>query len=654
MTGFWAAAGPMVVWAALTLVGWVALGVAGVPRRALRLVASLPAALLCVVLVALLQTKVPLPFGWPAIVGAALSVGALAAGLGAGWRLLRRPAPPPRTPEPSESIPIVLLALAGSAALGFFVMWLSGGARWDIASQTWDSFFDANAVRAAWETGRVDPIRISDFAYTSPFNTYYPSFFHALAVLVMQATGADAVSATNVTAGLIAGAIWPPMVALATGYLFGGSRRILLPALVLAWGFHGMPWSPLGWGVLWATGLAATAVPLAIALFAGMLGVTRVPRNRVRATGLFVASLILVAVMHPRIGVVTATVLIVPWMWVVGGSARAAWQADRRGTAFVGVVLVGAPLVVLAGAGLWVGRSNAELVARAWPILQGRFAELLQYAIGGAAQSVPQLLVAALVAVGVVAAWRTPQLRWLVLLFVAAVAIDVVTATTIYVRPINAVARFWYNDRHRTIVVPPAAAVPLAVLGLEWVRTVAAQRLSWARWRTQVVAGLAAVTMVWGAWGGLVYLRPTYSEAAADPRLSFVSPADIEFYAKVADLVTPGQRVLNNPWDGSGLLYAYTGVRPVFMLLNGTSSTYNGVVMRDGLLTMTKDDACLYLKADSVHWVLNGGPVSLSNPELPPQVTPGMDIPSSGLWALTLVLEEGDRRLYRVTGCGAY
>ena len=35
-----------------------------------------------------------------------------------------------------------------------------------------------------------------------------------------------------------------------------------------------------------------------------------------------------------------ATVLIVPWMWVVGGSARAAWQADRRGTAFVGVVPV--------------------------------------------------------------------------------------------------------------------------------------------------------------------------------------------------------------------------------------------------------------------------------------------------------------------------
>lgn len=655
MTVVQAALGPMVAWGSLALVGWVSMGLAGVPRGSIRAVASVPVALAVIVALGLVQLKVPVPFHWSTVAILAWTLGGAVGGL----RRLRTPSPEAdRSGGPSFSGERgwgwVLLALAGSAAVGFFVVWSATGYQWAVVSQTWDAYFDANAVRAGWETQVLAPTRISEFAYPSALGNYYPSAFHSLAVFVMQVTGADAVSAANMAAGLLAGAVWPATAALAALYIMGGGRRTLVGGLVLAWGFHGMPWSPLGWGVLWATGLAGTAVPFAVATFAGMLGVTRVPRSRALATLLFIPSLGLVAVLHPRIAVVTSAVLCAPWVWHQGGRAIMLWRGSQRPWAAVRVLLALLPLAILAVAALVVGRTNGELVARAWPILQGRLAELAQYAIGGPAQSVPQIFVALLVAVGVVVAWREPGMRWLVVLLAAAIALDVATATTNYVRPFNALARFWYNDRHRTIVVPPTAAVLLAVMGLTWVQGAVDRRLAHGVRRKGVVAVVAALTVTWGAWGGLTTLRPSYADASADPRMSFVSQEDRQFYARVAEVVPAGQRVLNNPWDGSGLLFAYTGVRPVFMLLNGTSSTYNGVVLRDHLVTMSRADACTYLKADSVHWVLNGGQVSLSSPDLPPQVAPGMQIPETGFWATTLVLSQGDLRLYQVTGCGSY
>lgn len=312
--------------------------------------------------------------------------------------------------------------------------------------------------------------------------------------------------------------------------------------------------------------------------------------------------------------------------------------------------LVAGPSLLLAFVALKVGRGDGELVARAWPILQGRGAEVMQYLIGGTAQSVPQILVAGLVLIGLILAWREKTFRWLVVVFLVAVALDVATATTNYVRPFNAIARFWYNDRHRTVVVPPAAGVMLAVLGWEWVRSRARDRWPGTAWGPRLTGALAVIVLAWGAVGGQRYLASTYADAADDPVASFVSPRDIAFYEKVAQRVRPGERVLNNPWDGSGMLYAYTGVRTAFYTLNGNPSTVNGAFLQRGLVTLSRKDACTAFQDDGIHWVINGGAVSGGNPALTPQVAPGMEIPPD-FWATRLVLQDGELRLYEVVGC---
>ena len=645
------------MWVALTCVGAVAVWLSGF-RGVVVPAAGLPVTALAVTAFGLMQEVVRLPFSWATLVTVAWLSGALvglARRLHSGhWGLSRDAGA--RVEDSGGNCWPVAAALAASIATAYMVMWLSTGGDLQVASQTWDAFFDANAVRAASESQVIAPTQLSAFAYAYPVINYYPSTFHGLAVLAMQATGSDAVTATNISAALLAGGLWPATVALASRYLWGGGRGVLLAAVTIAWGMHGMPWAPLGWGVLWATSLAGAAVPLVVVTFGGLLGVTRAPRDRRLAGLLFVASLALVGVLHPRVAVVTSTVLVAPWVWVFGGSAAGP------------AALAGMPVVLLAAAALLVGRGNGELVARAWPILQGRVSEIVQYLIGGPEQSMPRLLVATLVVAGIVLAWRERSLRWLVVLHLSAVGLDIATATTNYVPPFNAIARFWYNDRHRTIIVPPAVAVPLALLAWEWASSVARGR--WGRWadapggirrgvwggdrgrRPSVSFVLAVVVGASGAIGAVSYLRPFYAKAATDPVVGFVSPREIAFYQRVAQVVPPGERVLNNPWDGSGLLYAYTGVRTVFYVLNGVPGTNAGVVLRERLLTMSHAEVCTEMKADGVQWIINGGAVP-PTPSLPPQIAPGMEVPAD-FWATTPVLQDGDLRLYRVTGCGAH
>ena len=49
-------------------------------------------------------------------------------------------------------------------------------------------------------------------------------------------------------------------------------------------------------------------------------------------------------------------------------------------------------------------------------------------------------------------------------------------------------------------------------------------------------------------------------------------------------------------------------------------------------------------------WVLNGGRAYEAN-GIERDDAPGMQIPD-GFWATSLVLQEGDRKLFKVTGCG--
>lgn len=605
---------------------------------------AVPVAVLVLTGLGLVQHVMDFRFGPPsATVG--LVVAAIMAAVGG---VLVRRGRPRRSTSAAEraDATITLAGLGVTTALAGAAVWLAGGSTWQTVSQTWDALFDANAVRYAYESGIVDPMRISDFAYPYPQHIYYPTGMHVLGSLHLALFGGNAVVSTNVIAAVIAGTLWPATALIATQFVLGGGRLRTLATLLAAAGFHGV-WAPLGWGVLWATALANTMMPLAVAGAAGVLGLTRVRRERRVSMLLLAVGLGAVGLLHPRILVVALVLFSGWWTWWLG--SRAWVGRARRGLAVVTAGVAVLPWLVLVVAGLRFAKGDSTYFARQWDVERSWLAEIFGYAVDGPNATIPNLLVGAALILGAVVAWRHPKLRWIVVLYAGALAFDILTANLQGFRPYAAVARFWYNDRYRTIGMPPAFGVLLVTLGVEraWAWTTA--RWSVPGMRRALAAAVSLAVLAVGTWSATDFLSIRYRVAAESPTASLVSAADREIYAQIAQLVGPGERVLNNANDGSALLYAYTGVKPVFYLAGVRSSTIGGQQLWEKLTLMEPRNTCDLLRADGIRWILNGGEPYQAG-IIGPQYAPGMQVPAD-YFATTLRLHVGQVKLYEVTGC---
>ena len=631
---FWAAlwcSGVLVAWLARPTIGWAA-------------PAGLPVAVVIVTLTSWLQMWASYTFSWVTVIVAwlcaccvALAFRTLRRG---GYRSENLTVTSARPRAVDRSFAAWGLALGGSVALAMLVLWGAGGGSWEIVSQTWDAMFDANAVRHIHDTGLASPSTISDFASWRGLDSYYPTGFHSLAALYMHLAGCDAVVATNVTAGLLAGGLWPSTVVLGVRFLYGPSLRITGAALALAWGFWGLPWGPLGWGVLWATSMAGMMTPLVFAGLLGAHGMARVNRSRTVSVAVLVGGLVAVTLFHPRITVPVVALCYAFWLVYAVVKVRSLFQSGGSPRRWI-LSIVGS-LLGLAVFVLKVGRGDSTYAARGWPVEFGFGAEIAQYAVNAPARSVPQLISGGLVIVGAYLAARKPRDRHLVVLLVGAVALDVLTATLRDVSIFDGLARFWYGDRYRTIGLPPFPSILVALVAMTGSRRLRESS------RAALATG-AALVVLWGAIAGNLYLRGSYIDAATHPQESVVSPSEIDFYRRVADVVPVGERVLNNANDGSALIYAYTGRMPVFLIAGVRPGTEHGVVLWDSLTKMNSQELCTILRLDGVRWVLNGGP-AYSKGIIAAQAAPGMQVPH-GFWAVTSRLREGDHVLYEVTGC---
>lgn len=636
------------VWAVGAIVALAWLG----PRNVLWVYAAAPVSVVVVVALGLLQVFWHFTFGWVPV----LVVAAGLALLGVVWRRAAargRPAAGERAAA-SPGTWWALATLVTTALAALATLWLAGGHTLALMSQTWDAIFDCNAIRWVHDSGDAAPTRLVAFSYgTARPGGYYPSAFHALGALSMAAGGWDAITASNVTAALVAGVLWPSAVALGTALVFGTGRHLPTIAAVLCIGFTGMPWAPMGWGVLWATALAACFVPIAVGGLARLVDVARRDR-RLDLTGAaaFAVGFVLVALCHPRIGTILS-VLILGLAHVYLGR----WLVGRlRARAVVPVVAALAGLVVFwAAAALFIlrfRRGDSQYGVRGWEVERGRLAEVAGYLLNGPNGAVPLLLTAVALAVGVVAVVRSRGRRGevLVILLAGAVALDILTATTRGFTPWNGIARFWYTDRHRTITLPPAMAVPLAAFGARLLWDRVAQRRSTGRRAGRAIASLLVATLVGtGVWAGTVLLRKSYSVAVADPYESLLTLREEAFYRKAATFMPKDARVLNNANDGSALLYAVTGIKPVFLVAGVVGSTPNAEWLRSQGVTLESSNFCYLTSQDRIGWILDSGR-AYSAGVINEMSAPNLRIPP-GYFATTEVLRDEELVLYQITGC---
>lgn len=646
----------VVAFAVLALAGWL-LGRAWGLAPGTAMVAATPVGFGFVALVAGTQTITGQSFGWweVAVAWGVVAVLGMAVRVARELVVRRRPAADaaPRRRR-HHDLPIEFgLLLLGVTLLSAIVFVIAGGGTLETSSQTWDAMIHQNSVRALVDLGVGSPFHVHDFAVAGGVGGYYPSGFTAVTALVMSGLHSDAVFASNVTAVLAVGALWPSAVMVMVRLVLTSASWVVGLSGLLSLGFWGMPWAPVGYGVLWPTLGAAAFVPIAVGALASLLGLARGIRlGPVHAAALLLASLLAVGLFHPRGLALAAPVLGVVWLAgmakLAGGRARPPWVR--------GLGVAGALLLVAAAIAAVTTVTFSRVAIQQVPVTSSVGGALLGHLVAGVNHSLRQWHIAVLLVVGLVTLTRSRERRWIPVCYLVLVLLDVATATQRGAL-VQSVTAFWYGNQWRSAVMAPALGMLVVTAGAQAAVSEALRVFSSGRRRRRyrrllrpVAVVLAVALPVASLPSAASYLSSTYIEVSRDPQRSLVSPQEITFFQRVAAIVPHDARLLNNAADGSSLLYAYTGVKPVFLFGGSTGSTRFGSALQRTLVTETNHTRiCNYLFTDKIRWVLTMGR-TFNDGTIVQTPAPGIEIPPS-FWATTLVLQEGDAKLYRITGC---
>lgn len=484
-------------------------------------------------------------------------------------RLRRRPepvAPTSRIADPEQAAWRVVDHLAVAAAVlvsaGVGVAVMAGGTDGFTAiPQFWDTAFHSNAIRYIVDTGKSSPAALGALSGTAGA-FYYPNAFHLVAATLVMITGEPVTVALEVVVGFAPGLFALGVAALVR--VVSGRPAIAAASALLACAFSGFPYDLAG--VLLPYVLALALLP---AFLAQWVDVLRVGGRAVvaRAFALGLATVGLLA-LHPS-AVVAAAVFGVAYLLQRWWSRRpTAHDAVVIGFGALATVLLGAPLL-LASAAAAAGE------AFDWPVAMPAAEAVGRLLTHAHAHESPQWALAALAALGLLGLRRHPELRWLAgsgLLF----GVIFVMTASYEGALVELLSRPWWNDRYRLVALWVVAVAPLAGAGVVVLRDAALdalRRVPWggsdavaaARGRLVPAVLLTALLLaVVDGTDGLYYERNTERIAAGFTDGPAVSHAEQRGLTQLAAIVPDDGLVMNDPYDGSPLMYALGGVRPVF------------------------------------------------------------------------------------------
>lgn len=540
-------------------------------------------------------------------------------------------------------------------------------------SQTYDAVFHLNAVRWIVDTGDASPLHMT---MTTPgaSSSFYPTTWHAFAALTMQATGSDPVVAANSLALVVAAFVWPLACVFLVRMLFGARPVLLALAGALAAGFAAFPYLLAWYGVLYPNSLAIALVPVALGSLAGMLrggarrtdGITRRaaldagPGPRLDAglstLGWAVAALTATGaatLAHPN-ALFSIFVLSAPL--VIAAAVRGVREATR---AWRRILIVGAALAVFAvEAFIWTRFQTGD---NGWPSVRPFYVSVAEALRNSPLDITVGWVVTLLVGAGVVgglALRRTPG--WLVASWLLAAVMFGFANGWPEGALRTAITGLWYNDAFRLAALGPVVAVPLAVVGLalvlDWIAAAldrAARRRGAepsASLRATVLSLVAAVAVVGTQFGAIPSMDGNLEDAfRIDERSPSLNADELALFDDVAELVPEDAVIAGNPWNGSALVYAYTGRRALFPHVGGAYTEAHRAVA-EGLADATPE-ACAAAAELGVTHVIDTDGRMLFVGDARAELYPGLTNLPRDPEGLTLLAERGDARLYEVTGC---
>lgn len=426
----------------------------------------------------------------------------------------------------------------------------------DRINQHWDAIFHANAVRFIIETGDADPSALRAINDYEASSFFYPNSYHVAAATVGKLTDASIPALLNSQFLLLAGITGLGLAVLVRRYGAGIGLAASTPVLLAT--FSAFPNDLLDWGPLLPYGTGLALVPAFLVVLTDLI------RHREPAVFLIVAvGAVGLLGVHP--GAAFTALLLAVALFVLR------WRRNPRLIKPDAAVLAIVGLLAVAfGYRYMVGALTARTAAVGdWPVVGTPGAMIGQLLTLNHGKEYPQALLVLLMVLGLTRARKLRELYW----FLAAgvvFCVLFVLAASYEGRVVAVLTGPWWNDRWRLAAV---VALPMAVLAGHGVVTAAEFITEGIRRfsrraeppRLSFAAGMLAVLVAFGVLSEGFYIDANAERmSVAYVQSRTVSPAEDVAMQVLAGMVQPGERVMNDPFDGSAMMYALYNIRPMF------------------------------------------------------------------------------------------
>ena len=505
----------------------------------------------------------------------------------------------------------VAVAVAFAAVFGANVLLSSFG---DLSSipQDWDAMLHANGIRYIAETGDSSVggmYAVNTFATGA--QSYYPHSYHLIAALMFDLTAASIPEVLNAQSMLL-----PLMLALALVALvraFHGRVALAVFAALVSPMATAVPYDLLWRGPLFPF---VTGVVLVLGVLVALRWYLDRP-SAGRAIPVVLGSAGLLG-LHPSM-LFTAALAALPML------AQRWWSRPRRIgpelLALAAPAVVGGLLVLphLTGA-----LSEADgVLAFDWPqttIPAHAVGEVLGFSTS---QALPQVWLSLLLLIGVLGVRALGSLRWVPVAGAVFAALYVLAAAygTEWAQTATAP---WWNDQWRLAAIATMTLLLVVAHGLVCCADVLAHRVLVPLHRVvsgsppsrparlarapAVAVAVPAVAVGLFLLTGAGYAARNLERTEQGYRPNgTVSLAELAAFDVLGDLVEPGERVLNDRYDGSGWMYALEGVQPVAGHYQTAAVGEGPLLLAEAFDRYDTDPAVRQAVADlGVRWVFVG------------------------------------------------
>lgn len=452
----------------------------------------------------------------------------------------------------------------GTGSLAAVMM--TGMGRADQPLQAWDAIYHVNALWFIRETGNASSLGGLAPLYAEAVAPYYPTVWHSIVAI---APGFPQVTeASNASSVVLGTAVWIGGLLALTRVVWSARALPVVLTPVIAATYVAFPAVAVSMLGVWPFAVSVACLPGTLALMIVALRGDQSWRMHL-AHGLgFVAATTGVVLAHGS-GLFSLALLAAPLLAVLlARQGRRFWRRGLR-----------APVLVVSAA-LVVGVVAGVVFLVSFPPVEA----ILGYRRGGQDSYLPgigsllidhpliyvypiesvNLIVTAMVFIGIWLTLRGTHARWLVVALIAAWFLTLLAAGPVD-NPLRVLAGFWYTQASRLNQLAVIPCIVLAAGGAAWLARKVADRSG-----TPVVAGAVAVVLA------LVTLTsglrwPTQTEVMASVYTTWpiawgtiLEPEEIEMIDRAAATLPEDAVVLGEPVAGSPYLLARSDVQVVY------------------------------------------------------------------------------------------